>query len=557
MTPHCPRVLIAGVQSGVGKTSVSLALVRALTRRGLRVQTFKAGPDFLDPSYLTIASGRPCYNLDGWMSSREYVCNLFLQCTGDADIAVIEGVMGLFDGVSPVSLEGSTAEIARWLNAPVLLVVSAHGVARSLAATVKGYTTFEPGLRIAGVIVNHSGSDRHASFLAESLRSSSLPPLLGAIPRGAFPLLPSRHLGLVTADAANLPSSVLDALAAALERHCSLEEIQTLARSGSPLQKPGERPECRGMSSKETPAEQSTREESLVAAPPIQEAKRTETDAGHHGGDRVKGKRATGPAAAARRQEDAARGCEDPSRNHEETARGETGTPAVPPESPGSGRAYRSEKVRIGIAYDAAFHFYYQDHLDQMEEQGAELIRFSPIQDQDLPQGLDGLYIGGGYPEEYAEALSGNPGMLEAVRQFARSGRPLYAECGGLIYLSQGVETQDGKRHPLAGLLPAWIRMERRLQSLGYVEVTLMGDSLWGPPGTVLRGHEFHYSNWMTDPIDDPSWQPVYALKRHRSGEVAPEGFQQGKTLASYIHLHLASHPEAVRHFLTACGAAS
>jgi cobyrinic acid a,c-diamide synthase len=214
-----PRIVIAGTQSGAGKTSLALALIASLKRRGLQVQTFKVGPDFLDPSYLTVTSGRPCYNLDGWMTKREYILELFHRTTKDADMAVIEGVMGLFDGSDPATSEGSTAEMARWLDAPVLLVVNVHGMARSLAAIVKGCVEFERNLRIVGIIANHSGSDHHKDWLAQSLESASLQPLLGAIPRGTLPTLPSRHLGLITADPQNLPPRIVEELADVLEKH--------------------------------------------------------------------------------------------------------------------------------------------------------------------------------------------------------------------------------------------------------------------------------------------------------------------------------------------------
>ena len=213
MMGRCPAILIGGVSSGVGKTSLTLGIVRALVRRGLRVQTFKVGPDFLDPSYLKLASGRPCYNLDGWMTGREYVQQLFARVTADADIAIIEGVMGLFDGASPTSLEGSSAEIALWLDAPVLLVANAHGAARSLAAVVMGFTRFESGLRMAGVIANHAGSERHRKWLGESLAAAGLSPLVGAVPRDSLPTLQSRHLGLMTADSRTLPDQTVNQLA--------------------------------------------------------------------------------------------------------------------------------------------------------------------------------------------------------------------------------------------------------------------------------------------------------------------------------------------------------
>ena len=467
MTLDCPRIVIAGTHSGVGKTSLSLAVVAALRKRGLKVQTFKVGPDFLDPSYLTVASGRPCYNLDGWMAGREYVCRLFARTSKNADISLIEGVMGLFDSAGPATSEGSTAEIARWLNAPVLLVAEVGGMARSLAAMVKGYSRFEEGLNVAGVIANRCGSERHASILAESLAAENMPPLVGGMIQDGLPLLPSRHLGLVTADSRNLPPAVLDGLAEAFERYASVDEVLKIARSAP-----------------------SINVNSLII-PPLA--------GGTEGGGGIE----------------------------------------TPP-----------KRVTIGVARDAAFHFYYQDFFDEMEERGCTLNYFSPIADSLLPDNLDALYFGGGYPEECAEALSANGDMLSDVRNFSASGRPVYAECGGLMYLCRTLEKLDGVKYPMAGLIPASTRMLDRLRSLGYVEVTLNADSLWGGRGAILRGHEFHYSELTTEPTDDPSWTTVYSLKGRRSHNVKGEGFQNGRILASYVHLHLASRPEALRYFI-------
>lgn len=454
-----PRLVIAGTHSGVGKTSLSVALVAALKRRGLKVQTFKVGPDFLDPTYLAMASGRTCYNLDGWMSGKEYVIELFHRTTRDVDIAVIEGVMGLFDGADPATSEGSSAEIARWLDAPVLLIVSVYGLARSLAAVVKGYVEFESGLRISGIIANHAGSDNHKNWLIQSLRSSSLPPLLGAIPRQAFATLPRRHLGLFTADGQNLSPKVLQEMADVLEKHLSLDAILKIARSAS----------------------------FLPSAKPLLNIEAN------------------------------------------------------------------SKRVTLGIAHDRAFHFYYPDNLDKLKLRGCDLIRFSPLEDEDLPEGLDGLYLGGGYPEEYAETLANNHEMQEAVQRFALRGLPIYAECGGLMYLTQGIETLDGKKYPMVGLLPAWSRMLDRLKSLGYVEITLKANTLWGDRGAVFRGHEFHYSELIGNPSSDSLWTSVYTLKRRHSNTTAMEGFQRGKILASYVHLHWASRPEAIENLVTHC----
>ncbi len=228
---NCPRLVVAGTASGVGKTSLVLGIIRALARQGLRVQTFKVGPDFLDPTYLARASGQTCYNLDAWMSSPEYVRRLFARAAADADLAVIEGVMGLFDGASPDALEGSTAEIASLLRAPIVLVVNAHGAARSLAATVKGFAEFEPGVSVAGVIANQSGSSRHAAWLSEALAAAALPPLLGATPRGSLPPLQSRHLGLATANETVLDEATLDALADACVEHLDMPRLLEIARS--------------------------------------------------------------------------------------------------------------------------------------------------------------------------------------------------------------------------------------------------------------------------------------------------------------------------------------
>jgi cobyrinic acid a,c-diamide synthase len=395
------------------------------------------------------------------MTNQEYVRRLFVRAAGDADIAVIEGVMGLFDGADPTNSQGSTAEVASWLDTPILLVVNAHGAARSLAALVKGYVEFDPDLRVAGVLLNHCGSNRHVAWLSDSLQSASLPPIMAGIPRGAFTTLRSRHLGLVTANCENLPRRELAQLADVVESHASIESIVQLARSAGRLS------------------------------------------------------------------------WEDRS-----TSQGKAGM----------------RGVTIGIAFDSAFHFYYPDNLDELVSQGCELVRFSPLAEDHLPENLDCLYFGGGYPEEYAEALSENRTMIESIRQFAANGSPVYGECGGLMYMAQGIETLNGKRHPLLGLLPNWTRMGTRLESLGYVEVTLTGDSLMGSRGTRLRGHEFHYSRLIGNPAEDASWHSVYALKGRRSESIRSEGFQRDRTLASYVHLHWASRHETVKHFMECCG---
>lgn len=458
MMRHIPRIVIAATQSGAGKTSLAVALAAALRGRGLRVQTFKVGPDFLDPTYLALASGRPCYNLDGWMMGKDYVSGLFTRVAADADIAIIEGVMGLFDGANPATSEGSTAEIARLLKAPVLLVVDAKGASRSVAAQVKGFEVFEPGVSLAGVVANRCASAGHAELLAQALASASLPPLVGAVGPGVFPSLGGRHLGLVTADAGTLPAATIAAFAAAGEKNLSLTAILELARQTAPLS---------------------------VSA--LQEVE-------------VK------------------------------------------------------SKTSIAVACDQAFHFYYQDTWDALQSHGGELVFFSPLRDEVLPEGAAGLYIGGGYPEVYAGELSANHALREALRAFAASGRPVYAECGGLMYLAESLETTAGQHYPMTGVLPAGTRMGSAKKFLGYVEATLREDSLWGKKGDLLRGHEFHYSELAPAEWADSRWQTVYDLRRNRPGTIIPEGYQYGNILASYAHLHYASRPEAVSHFIAKCG---
>ena len=502
----CPTLVIAGTHSGSGKTSFTLALTHALTRRGFAVQTFKAGPDFLDPTYLALASGRPCYNLDGWMSGKEHVCRLFEGAIADADCALIEGVMGLYDGADTATDEGSTAQIARWLGAPVLLVVNVHGMGRSVAALVKGFVEFAEDLRFAGVVANHCGSERHAAWLADSIRAAGLPPLVGAIPRGAFPKLDSRHLGLVTADERLLPEKVLDALADSLERHISIEALFPDLPAGT------------------------------ISIPITPDAGVRED------------------VALNVRMEITQHPPRQATLFPERTEENRTASPATFPGFGVRKLGAGTNRLRIGVARDSAFHFYYQDLFDALAVAGCETVFFSPLSDRRLPERISGLYFGGGYPEAHAAALAANGELLAAIRDYAASGRPLYAECGGLMYLSRGLLNKDGGFHSFLGILPSRTRMLAAKKALGYVEVTLTVDSLWGRCGDVFRGHEFHYSELIDDPAADPSWRTVYALRRRRSEAVEKEGFQKGSILASYTHIAYAARPAAIEHFLNHCG---
>lgn len=444
-------VVIAGPHSGVGKTTVSLALIAAARGRGLRVQPFKVGPDFIDPGHLAMAAGRACHNLDGWMLSREANLEIFRRQAHGADLVVVEGVMGLFDGYDGQSEAGSTAQMAKWLKLPVVLVVDARSLARSAAALVHGFATFDPGLSLAGVIFNRVGSSTHAAYLRQALEAAGEVPFLGGLLRNPDIALPERHLGLITAEDHPLDAVQLAHLAHWLEEQLNLDQFL----ADLPFLHLEEEPE------------------SLP----------------------------------------------------------------LPPE------------VRLGVARDQAFCFYYAENLAWLRRFGAEIVCFSPLRDRVLPE-VQGLYLGGGYPELYARQLSANQAMLTALREKAAAGIPIYAECGGLMYLSRVLWDQKGECFPLAGILPFEVRMLGRRKALGYREVTFSADTILGPAGTTVRGHEFHYSEIVAGKETVPS---AYALAPRLGQAEKQEGYSLGNILASYVHLHFGSNPEVARHFVASC----
>jgi cobyrinic acid a,c-diamide synthase len=441
-----PRLVIGGTHSGAGKTTIATALIAALVRRGLCVQPFKVGPDFIDGGFHQRACSRPSRNLDGWMFSPEANLEIFGRATADADVAIIEGVMGLFDG-RDVSGAGSTAEMARLLGAPILLVVDAWAMAQSAAALVQGFERFDERLDVAGALFNRVGSERHGDLLREAVAASCRSTPLAYLPRNDRIALPSRHLGLVTAREA-LSQNVLEEMAVWIEGHADLDSILKLARERS-----RDLPEV-----------------------PL-------------------------------------------------TTRPKVTTPA-----------------RIGIARDAAFCFYYQDNLDALTACGAELVEFSPIHDSGLPSSIDGLYLGGGYPELHAGPLSENGAMLQAIRHFAEAGGPIYAECGGFMYLTQAIVDAEGREYPMAGLFPTRARMHGRRAALGYAQPEPVDGQLWLRPDDRPRGHEFRYST--IDPM------PVSVARVYRS---PAEGYRVHSVLGSYVHLHFLSCPDFAERFVGHC----
>lgn len=450
-------LLISAPQSGSGKTTVSLAIMSALTRRGLTVAPFKCGPDFIDPGYHRAVTGRPSINLDAWMCPEEFVRSTLdtVMASSDPAIAVIEGVMGLFDGIAASSTSGSSAQIAAITGAPVVLVVNARGMAASAAALVSGFAGFDPQVRLAGVIFNNVGSDSHAALLKEAL-AAHCPDIVcfGCIPRDENLAIPSRHLGLVTAEDNPLSDDFIGNLADMAERCLDLEELSGL---------------------------------SFGSAVPLPEY---------------------GPKNG-----------------------------AEPP-------------VRIAVARDPAFCFMYEDNLRLLQEAGAELALFSPLYDTTLPPGIRGIYLPGGYPELYAKQLESNAGMREAISAAVAADMPVYAECGGFVYLTEGIGAPEQQESAdFAGIFPVRCRMLPRRKALGYRQAELMEDVGIGLKGTVVRGHEFHYSeiDAMPDEI-----KRCYRVSR-QGVTLGMEGFRIRNCLASYIHVHFGSNPDIAWAFVAAC----
>lgn len=455
-----PRLLIAGTHSGVGKTTLTAGLIAALCRVGLAVQPFKVGPDYIDPSYHTLAAGRVCRNLDTWMIPPERVTALFGHAASGADLAVIEGVMGLYDGFGYRNEAGSTAEVAKLLGAPVVLILDAGCMARSAGAVALGYQQFDPQLPLAGFLVNRVAGESHGQGVAAAIEQATGLPVLGWIPRETGLVVPERHLGLVPIAEPGKWRAFIEAAADLVARQVDLVRLQALADQAPPL----------------------------ISAPLA---------------------------------------------------------PAPVPQG-----AYRS---RIAVARDEAFSFTYADNLDLLRAAGGEIVFFSPLHDEALPPHTAGVILSGGFPELYAAQLAANEGMRESLRQAHADGLPIYAECGGLMVLTEAVVDLDGRTHPMVGLLPGRCIMTPRL-TMGYRVAQAACDSLLLRQGETVRTHEFHYSAWEGRPPDLP---PAYYLRAIEGQEPQPEGACIGNLLASYAHVHLAARPELAPRFVAACAQAA
>jgi cobyrinic acid a,c-diamide synthase len=445
-------ICIAGTQSGCGKTTVSLGIMAALTRRGHAVQPFKVGPDFIDPGHHTRVTGRDSHNLDGWMMTQAYNREIFSRYSRDADVAVIEGVMGLFDGFSGKEESGSTAQMAKWLKIPLFLVIDARSMARSAAAIALGFSLFDPDISISGIIFNRIGSEGHKEIIQDAMDTLSKVPVIGYLPREEGLEIPSRHLGLVTDEDYRIDQGRVESLAQWIESNLDLDRLLTTTQDG--------------------------------VLDPTQDSP---------------------------------------------TRKGE---------------------IKIGLAKDEAFSFYYPENLRLLREAGAELIPFSPIHEKKLPEGITGLILGGGYPELHCKPLAENRSLLKEIKDFGLNGGPIYAECGGFMFLMNQIRDQNGKNYPMVGLFPMEAVMEHRLKSLGYREIVTKEPSLLGPSGTRIRGHEFHYSSVNNK---GSVTAPIYKMTDRKASSKGEEGFLRNNVLGSYVHLHWGSNPDVAGHFVDFC----
>ncbi|MEA3349860.1 MAG: cobyrinate a,c-diamide synthase [Chloroflexota bacterium] len=464
-----PRLVIAAPASGSGKSIIATGLMAALAD-SQTVQGFKVGPDYIDPMYHSAATKRASRNLDTWMTSPQQVKTIFGDAVSGADIAIIEGVMGLFDGHSSDSESGSTAdtesgstadtesgstaEVAKLLHAPVILVVDVAKMARSAGAVALGYRDFDPDLNLVGVICNRVASNAHAHWVKTAIEGIGLP-VLGCIPRREELTIPERHLGLYTAVEREAEvQTFLQHASDIVSRYINLDKLNTIARQTQTLT--------------------------------------------------IETRAHDGP---------------------QETF------------------------VRIAIARDEAFCFYYQDNLDRLEAAGAEIIPFSPLHDEGLPADIDGVYLGGGYPELYAQKLSQNQNLRQSLGAAHQKEMPIFAECGGLMVLTESITNLEGEMHSMYGVIPGRLKMQSRLR-MGYRQITARRDSILLKRGEQTRGHEFHYSDWV-EQTDDLSH--AYEINSRRGEGTRLEGFAQGNLLASYVHLHFCAHPYLAKNFVQAC----
>ena len=436
-----PRILIAGLRGGSGKTLLSVGLTAALRNRGLRVAPFKKGPDYIDAAWLSAAAGRPCRNLDLFLMSPDCVSRSFLASVEAAGVAVIEGNRGLYDGMDA---EGtySTAEVAKLLAAPVVLTVDCTKRSRTVAAVVLGCQKLDPGVWIGGVILNRTAGPRHEKVIREAIEQTCGLPVLGAIPKIPQQIFPERHLGLVPPQEHGQLAGAIGHMAKIAQQYLDLEGIWSLARQAPPLDIPG-----RGPADRESP---------------------------------------------------------------------------------------KPQTVRIGVFRDAAFQFYYPENLEALKREGAQVIEISPLRDAELPD-VDALYIGGGFPETLAPALTENKKFLDSVRRSIEGGLPVYAECGGAVFLGEKL-FYGGRQYAMAGVLPVDFNFQEKPQGHGYAVLETEQYNPFYAVGESIRGHEFHYTCIESSSAKDLTF--AFRVRRGFGFDGRRDGLCSRNVLATYTHVH-------------------
>jgi cobyrinic acid a,c-diamide synthase len=458
-------LLISSPQGHSGKTIVTVGLCNALKRRGLSIQPFKKGPDFIDPSWLTIAAGRSCRNLDLFLVPKEKLIQTFKQACEKADLAIVEGAMGLYDGLDT---HGTTAEIARLLNIPIVLVVNTSRMTSSIAAMVKGYQLFQKGIQIAGVILNYVSGARHEKKLKDAVEQYCGIPVVGSIPRDEGLRITERHLGLIPSSESSEAKLSIERIGRKLESRLDLDQILTLARSSK----------------------------------------------AHQPLSVLLGKKRIKKSSAPIWKRDRARG------------------------------TIRTQKVRIGIIRDRAFNFYYPENFEALAMEGAELLFIDSFKDR-LPR-VDGLYIGGGFPEFFLKELEKNQGLRKEIANGIEADLPVYAECAGLMYLCRKIHWQ-GRSYEMVGAIPAEVRISEEPEGHGYVIAEIMGENPLFPVGLTVRGHEFHHSKVSIE----KGIKFAYQLRRGYGIDGKRDGVLYKNIFAAYTHLHALGIPSWAEAFVS------
>ncbi|WP_460001005.1 cobyrinate a,c-diamide synthase [Paradesulfitobacterium aromaticivorans] len=501
---HVPRIIIGAPQGRSGKTTVTLGLLRALNRLGVAVQPFKKGPDYIDPSWHRAAAGRDCRNLDSYFMSPEQIRSSLLKASQGSALTVIEGAMGLFDGID-LAGSTSTAEIAKITMSPVILVVDATRMTRSVAALVNGYQTFDPEISVVGIILNKVARARQEKLMREAIEMFCGLPVLGALPKEASVSIPDRHLGLVTREEMVEAVSLLDRLADLIEKHVDLAAVRALAETAPELP-----------ATAQTVAAETTAAHKVAALKSIPDNDEMTAYGAVFGERGVVG-------------------------NHGRWSLSDLGSMTPRQGFP----------VRIGVLRDRVFNFYYPENLQALRHSGAEVLVINSLTDVCLPEDLDGLYIGGGFPEVFAAELESNRRLREAIHAATEAGLPVYAECGGLMYLGRSLRV-NGRTFTMVGALPLDTVMEAKPQGHGYTSMEVLEDNPWFSGAPSLRGHEFHHSRIVNL---DPEVRFGLRVERGFGIDGEHDGILYRGIYAAYNHIHVFSCPTWASSFVNLAGA--